>query len=131
MTKMLEDLAEVVRIRNGYLVGDAAYWIEKLKASDSFIERYHAEIAQNAEAAAKYRNDGTTHGEGCHTWGPKHYECLAEEYKRCFHAARWLAALEKAISEVDGLWFTNQKDLLICLKHRADEIMREWTEGVG
>jgi len=84
-----KDLAEVVRIRNGYLVGDAAYWIEKLKASDSFIERYHAEIAQNAEAA------------------------------------RRLAALEQAMGEVDGLWFTNQKELLIWLKHRADEIMRE------
>ena len=39
-------------------------------------------------------------------------------------AAKRLAALEQAMGEVDGRWFTNQKDLLIWLKHRADEIMR-------
>ena len=38
--------------------------------------------------------------------------------------AKRLAALEQAMGEVDGRWFTNQKDLLIWLKHRADEIMR-------
>ena len=44
--------------------------------------------------------------------------------KQNAEAARRLAALEQAMGEVDGLWFTNQKDLLIWLQHRADEIMR-------
>ena len=116
MTMMLEDLAEVVRIRNGYLVGDAPYWIEKLKVSDSFIERYHAiitDMAKQLEAAerdaARYRfirdSQATIiykrkgHGE----WEPLVDTC--ETSTRC-------ASLDDAIDA-------------------AMQESGEWTEGVG
>ena len=38
-------------------------------------------------------NDGQTHAEGCHAWGPRHYECALGHIK----------CLEGTISLIDGL----------------------------
>lgn len=33
------------------------------------------------EGTAKKKLDGTTHAQGCHTWGHRHYECALSRIK--------------------------------------------------
>ena len=41
------------------------------------IERLNAALKWEQDHSARLG----THGQGCHTWGPRHYECLLREYK--------------------------------------------------
>ena len=59
---------------------------------------------ERLNAALKWEQDRSehigTHGQGCHTWGSRHYECLLREYKVLLGAlenAR--AAIAKATGE--------------------------------
>ena len=50
---------------------------------------------ERLNAALKWEQDRSehigTHGQGCHTWGPRHYECLLREYKVLLDALETLA----------------------------------------
>ena len=50
---------------------------------------------ERLNAALKWEQDRSehigTHGQGCHTWGPRHYECLLREYKGLLDALKPLA----------------------------------------
>ena len=112
MTKLLEDLAEVVRIRNGYLVGDAPYWIEKLKVSDSFIERYHATITDMAKRLDAAERDAER-------WRYLRKEVIS---------ASWLINGGSIVKTLDDSCDPSAFDKAI---DAAMQESGEWTEGVG
>lgn len=53
----------------------------------------HCLLELMAPLVLRATNDGQTHAVGCHTWGPRHYECALGHIKR----------LEETISLIDGL----------------------------
>lgn len=53
----------------------------------------HCLLELVAPLVLRATNDGQTHAVGCHTWGPRHYECALWHIKR----------LKGAISLIDGL----------------------------
>jgi len=103
MTKLLEDLAEVVRLRNITEEANVYGTSEEFSAADR----------KHADASARY---------------------LAEHHATITDMAKRLAALEQALEEKadnheyfrDGAGYGVDR-----IKDRADELMREWTEGVG
>jgi hypothetical protein len=127
MTDMTKDLAKVMRPLGAVqAIGVKSVETDTLGklAADciDFVCNHHATIQQNAEDAAKYRNDGSTHADDCYTWGPKHYECALRKLRE---DAKQLRALERATEE----WVTPYE----CqdIKKRADEILREGNGDVA
>ena len=75
--------------------GDALKLGEPVTSSAAAeLQRQQHEI-ERLNAALKWEQDRSehigTHGQGCHTWGPRHYECLLREYKVLLDAFETLA----------------------------------------
>lgn len=86
-TQKREELAYI----DGYVnaARDHAAEVEKqrkLNADYAHIIKEHQERifkqeARIKELESKATDNGTTHAEGCHTWGSKHYQCALERIK--------------------------------------------------
>ena len=82
----MSDKPEAVRMADAleqqFPVGTAQDYLDVEAAKE--LRRQHAEI-ERLNAALKWEQDRServcTHGQGCHTWGSRHYECLLREYK--------------------------------------------------
>ena len=71
--------------------------LDALKLSEPVTSSAAAELLrqqheiERLNAALKWEQERSehvgTHGQGCHTWGPRHYECLLREYKALLDGA--------------------------------------------
>ena len=59
----------------------------KLRSQQHEIERLNAALKWEQDRSERLG----THGQGCHTWGPRHYDCLLREYKVLLDALETLA----------------------------------------
>src|SRR3546814_12702170 len=94
MSKMLEELAEVVRE-----IDADTKLVKATIAATRFVDAHHATIAQNAEAAANYK----AAFERCKA------VCDATAEGWCEDATR-LKALERAVLEADNEWFARTEE---------------------
>ena len=80
----MSDKQEALRLAaQDYLDGEAAKELRRLHAENERLNNA-LQWEQN-----RFERIGT-HGPGCHTWGPRHYECLLREYKSLLEALETL-----------------------------------------
>ena len=115
MTKMLEDLAEVVRLFDKLPKDGMRGWALG-----------HNPPTSNMTDFDKYEVRELTFR--------THHTTIADMAKRLEAAERdaaRLKALEQAIEQWGNHPATKYKDSELWIRQRADALLREWTEGVG
>lgn len=100
-----------------------------LETDDDEIERLRAEV----ERLMRILGDpGTTHAEGCSTWGPKHWQCALNERDAL------LARVEAAEKAIERVLPAKAREHIDCWKvnyglDRYDKVTaaRRWAEAGG
>lgn len=100
----MSDKPEALRLADAleqqFPVGTAQDYLDGESAKE--LRRQHVEI-ERLNAALKWEQDRSericTHGQGCHTWGHRHYECLLRQYKSLLEALEELCACPQWVDE--------------------------------
>ena len=103
---ILEARDEIKRLRKGKEA------ITNLLLYDNKVcDEYRAEIKRLREALRYEENRFNrigTHSEGCHSWGPSHYECAMREIERLQKALQFYAKNHE--NPNDGPWGVSSTD---------------------